>query len=78
MLSVRKLKKAKLKQLRLKDKDRLAFVHQTVYNTGPVKMIKKSSQDGSISASYQKFVKLLFKVHRDLIRIVFRPLIGCC
>ncbi|XP_015255605.1 PREDICTED: uncharacterized protein LOC107101267 [Cyprinodon variegatus] len=57
----RKLKKAKLKQLRLKDKDRLAFVHQTVYNTGPVKMIKKSSQDGSISASYQKFVKLLFK-----------------
>lgn len=62
MISARKLKKEKMKLLHLKENDKLAFVHETLYNTGPVKIIRKSLQDGSISASYQKFFNLLFKV----------------
>ncbi|MEQ2304161.1 hypothetical protein AMECASPLE_024085 [Ameca splendens] len=62
--SGRKLKKESIKLLKLKEKDKLAFVHQTVYNTEPVQMIKTSDQGGSISASYQKIMNLLFKGSR--------------
>lgn len=62
MMFVRKLEKGKMKLLKMKEKDKLAFVHETLYNTGPVRMIRKSAQDGSISANYQKFLKLLVKV----------------
>ncbi|XP_047227807.1 uncharacterized protein LOC124872135 [Girardinichthys multiradiatus] len=62
--SGRKLKNESIKLLKLKEKDKLAFVHQTVYNTEPVQMIKTSDQGGSISASYQKIMNLLFKVSR--------------
>lgn len=48
--------------LGLKDRDKLLFVHQTVYNTGPVKLIRKSKRDGSISASCQKMLNLLVMV----------------
>ncbi|MEQ2184690.1 hypothetical protein GOODEAATRI_010611 [Goodea atripinnis] len=62
--SGRKLKNESIKLLKLKEKDKLAFVHQTVYNTEPVQMIKTSDQGGSISASYQKIMNLLFKGSR--------------
>ncbi|XP_043951957.1 uncharacterized protein LOC122819352 [Gambusia affinis] len=62
--SGRKLEKGKMKLLKMKEKDKLAFVHETLYNTGPVRMIRKSAQDGSISANYQKFLKLLVKGSR--------------
>ncbi|KAM4720300.1 uncharacterized protein FYW61_015774 isoform 4-T6 [Anableps anableps] len=62
--SGRILKKDKIKLLKLKEKDKLAFVHETLYNTGPVKMFKKSAQEGSISASYQKLLNLLFQGSR--------------
>jgi len=48
--------------LGLKEKDILTFVHQTVYNTGPVKMVRKAKRDGSISASCQKMLSLFVKV----------------
>lgn len=48
--------------LGLKDRDKLTFVHQTVYNTGPVKLIKKSRSDGLLSGSCQKMINLLVKV----------------
>ncbi|XP_054881757.1 uncharacterized protein LOC129356949 [Poeciliopsis prolifica] len=60
----RKLEKGKLKLLKMKEEDKLAFVHETLYNTGPVRMIRRSAQDGSISATYQKFLKLLVKGSR--------------
>lgn len=62
MIFVRKLEKGKMKLLKMKEKDKLAFVHETLYNTGPVRMTRTSTQDGSISAKYQKFLKLLVKV----------------
>ncbi|XP_035995790.1 uncharacterized protein LOC105926063 [Fundulus heteroclitus] len=63
--SGRKLKKEMLKLLKLKDKHKLAFVHQTVYNDGPVKMTKGSAQSGSLSLSYQSVLNLLFKGSRE-------------
>ncbi|XP_041826011.1 uncharacterized protein LOC121630041 [Melanotaenia boesemani] len=60
--SRRTINKDMLKQLRLKETDKLAFVNQTVYNTGPVKLIRKSNKEGSISASCQKMLNLLVKV----------------
>lgn len=58
----RKISKDKVEMLRLRDRDKLMFVHQTVYNTGPVKLIRKTKRDGSISASCQKMLHLVVKV----------------
>lgn len=49
-------------ELGLKDTDKLTFVYQTVYNTGPVRLIRKAKVDGSISASCKKMLNLLVKV----------------
>ncbi|XP_047450515.1 uncharacterized protein LOC125013689 isoform X1 [Mugil cephalus] len=62
--SGRKIKKNNVDMLDLKQRDKLTFVHQTVYNTGPVKLIRKSKSDGSISASCQKMINLLVKGSR--------------
>ncbi|XP_041825995.1 uncharacterized protein LOC121630031 [Melanotaenia boesemani] len=59
--SSRTINKDMLKQLNLKETDKLTFVNQTVYNTGPVKLIRKSNKEGSISALCQKMVNLLVK-----------------
>ncbi|KAM4528203.1 gasdermin-E-like [Odontesthes bonariensis] len=56
--------KAKVAELGLKENDKLTFVHQTVYNTGPVKVIRKAKRDGSILASCQKTMSLLVKGSR--------------
>lgn len=55
-----------MEMLRLKDRDKLMFVHQKVYNTGPVKLIRKSKMDGSISGSCQKMLNLFVKVSVSL------------
>ncbi|XP_055369620.1 uncharacterized protein LOC114867442 isoform X2 [Betta splendens] len=57
----RKIKKNKVQMLRLKERDKLMFVHQTVYNTGPVRLHRKSKMDGSVSASCQKLLNLFMK-----------------
>lgn len=63
VLSVsRKIKKENMELLGLKDNDKLTFVYQKVYNSGPVKMIRKSNKSGSISASCQKMLHVLIKV----------------
>ncbi|XP_005470621.2 uncharacterized protein LOC102077861 [Oreochromis niloticus] len=59
--SGRKIKKENMELLRLKDNDKLTFVYQKVYNSGPVKMIRKSNKGGSISASCQKMLNVLIK-----------------
>lgn len=51
-----------MQDLDLSSRDKLAFVYQTVYNSGPVKLIRKSEKDGSISASCQKMLNILVKV----------------
>ncbi|XP_008400852.2 uncharacterized protein LOC103460457 [Poecilia reticulata] len=62
--SGRKPEKGKMKLLMLKEKDKLAFVHETLYNTGPVRMIRKSAQDRSVSGNCQKLLKLLVQGSR--------------
>ncbi|XP_072228606.1 uncharacterized protein [Leuresthes tenuis] len=64
-LRSRPLNKGKVADLGLKDNDRLTFVHQTLYNTGPVKMVRKAKRDGSISASCQKMLSLFVKGRRQ-------------
>ncbi|KAL4005164.1 hypothetical protein ACER0C_004877 [Sarotherodon galilaeus] len=59
--SGRKIRKENMELLRLKDNDKLTFVYQKVYNSGPVKMIRKSNKGGSISASCQKMLNVLIK-----------------
>ncbi|GLD56872.1 uncharacterized protein AKAME5_000916300, partial [Lates japonicus] len=59
--SGRKIKKDSVDELGLKDTDKLTFVYQTVYNTGPVRLIRKAKVDGSISASCKKMLNLLVK-----------------
>ncbi|XP_005748492.1 uncharacterized protein LOC102207193 [Pundamilia nyererei] len=59
--SGRKIKKENMELLGLKDNDKLTFVYQKVYNSGPVKMIRKSNKSGSISASCQKMLHVLIK-----------------
>ncbi|GAA6233410.1 uncharacterized protein LOC108874600 [Lates japonicus] len=62
--SGRKIKKDSVDELGLKDTDKLTFVYQTVYNTGPVRLIRKAKVDGSISASCKKMLNLLVKGSR--------------
>ncbi|XP_017288141.1 uncharacterized protein LOC108245605 [Kryptolebias marmoratus] len=62
--SDRKINEGKLKLLKLKQKEKLMFVHETISNTGPVKLIRKSQYGGSMSASCQKMLNLLFKGSR--------------
>ncbi|XP_075312613.1 uncharacterized protein LOC142373295 [Odontesthes bonariensis] len=57
----RAFKQAKVAELGLKENDKLTFVHQTVYNTRPVKVTRKAKRDGSISASCQKTMSLRVK-----------------
>ncbi|MEQ2210423.1 hypothetical protein XENOCAPTIV_013214, partial [Xenoophorus captivus] len=58
---VREIKGDTLKLLKLKERDKLAIVYETVYNSGPVTIIKKSKKDGCISASFHKMANLMFK-----------------
>lgn len=60
--SARQIEGGTLKALKLKEKDRLAIVYETVYNAGPVTIIRKGKMDGCISASFHKMANLLFKV----------------
>ncbi|KAM4527424.1 uncharacterized protein PAE49_024283 isoform 2-T2 [Odontesthes bonariensis] len=60
----RAFKQAKVAELGLKENDKLTFVHQTVYNTRPVKVTRKAKRDGSISASCQKTMSLRVKGSR--------------
>lgn len=65
----RKITKDNVEMLRLKEKEKLTFVYQTVYNTGPVRMIRRSQRSGSISASCQKMLSLLVKVREYVLRV---------
>ncbi|MED6285124.1 hypothetical protein CHARACLAT_026120 [Characodon lateralis] len=62
--SGRTINKQTLKLLKLKEKDKLAFVYETVYNTGPVTMIRKGNQQGCLSASFQKMAKMCVSVNK--------------
>ncbi|XP_015255603.1 PREDICTED: uncharacterized protein LOC107101266 [Cyprinodon variegatus] len=62
--SGRTIKKDVLKLLKLKENDKLAFVYETAYNTGPVKMIRKENQKGSISGSLQKMATVCLSANR--------------
>ncbi|XP_067341200.1 uncharacterized protein [Channa argus] len=56
-----KIQRRTLDMLGLKDKDKLMFVYQTIYNTGPVKLTRSSKVDGSISGSCHKMLNLFVK-----------------
>lgn len=58
----RKIHKDTLNLLGLKEKDKLMFVSQIVYNSSPVKIIRKSTTDGSIFTSYVKMLSVFAKV----------------
>ncbi|XP_035770808.1 uncharacterized protein LOC118455559 [Neolamprologus brichardi] len=57
----RKIHKDTLDLLGLKEKDKLMFVSQIVYNSSPVKIIRKSTTDGSIFTSYVKMLSVFAK-----------------
>ncbi|XP_042070127.1 uncharacterized protein LOC102314143 isoform X3 [Haplochromis burtoni] len=57
----RKIHKDTLNLLGLKEKDKLMFVSQIVYNSSPVKIIRKSTTDGSIFTSYVKMLSVFAK-----------------
>ncbi|CAI5660283.1 unnamed protein product [Oreochromis niloticus] len=57
----RKIHKDSLDVLGLKEKDKLMFVSQIVYNSSPVKVIRKSTTDGSIFTSYVKMLSVFAK-----------------
>ncbi|XP_015255602.1 PREDICTED: uncharacterized protein LOC107101265 [Cyprinodon variegatus] len=59
--SGRMIKGDMLKLLKLKEKDKLAVVYETVYNSGAVTIISKRKKDGCISASFNKMANLFFK-----------------
>ncbi|XP_063320805.1 uncharacterized protein LOC134619039 [Pelmatolapia mariae] len=58
------IKTDKVNLLALKTKDKLAFVHQTIYNSCPVTLIRKCTKDGSLLASCIKILSLFAKGHR--------------
>lgn len=55
---LRMITKDTLKLLKVKKKDKLAFVFETAYNTEPVTMTRKGNQKGCISGSYQNMVNV--------------------
>ncbi|KAK2818499.1 hypothetical protein Q5P01_024060 [Channa striata] len=57
----RKLIKNNVDMLGLKDRDKLMFVYQTIYNTGPVKLARSSKMDGSIIGSCHKMFNMFVK-----------------
>ncbi|MEQ2253861.1 hypothetical protein ILYODFUR_036922, partial [Ilyodon furcidens] len=59
--SGREIKGDTMKLLKLKERDKLAIVYETVYNSGPVTIIKKSKKDGCFSSSFHKMANLMFK-----------------
>ncbi|XP_014829804.1 PREDICTED: uncharacterized protein LOC106908265 [Poecilia mexicana] len=50
-----------LQALKLKENDMLTFVYETVYNSGPVTIVKKDKKDGCFSASFHKLANVVFK-----------------
>lgn len=48
--------------LELKEKEKLTFVYQTVYNTDPVKFFDIAGKDGSVSAKSEIFFSLFVRV----------------
>lgn len=58
------IKTDKVNLLALKTKDKLAFVHQTIYNSCPVTLIRKCTRDGSLLASCIKILSLFAKGHK--------------
>ncbi|MEQ2210968.1 hypothetical protein XENOCAPTIV_023184, partial [Xenoophorus captivus] len=62
--SGRTINKQTLNLLKLKEKDKLAFVYEAVYNTGPVTMIRKGNQQGCLSASFQNMAKMCVSVNK--------------
>ncbi|KAM4719722.1 uncharacterized protein FYW61_015424 isoform 2-T2 [Anableps anableps] len=59
--SGRRINEGTLNLLKLKEKHTLAVVYETVYNSGPVTIIRKGKKDGCISASFHKMANLVFK-----------------
>lgn len=51
-----------LKALNLKEKDLLTFVYETVYNSGPVTIIKEHKKEGCFTASLKEMFKSNVKV----------------
>ncbi|KAK2818528.1 hypothetical protein Q5P01_024089 [Channa striata] len=57
-----KVKKQLVDMLKVKETEKLTFVHQTVYNTDRVDFFGKVEQAGSVSASFQKVLNLNVKM----------------
>ncbi|KAK2818531.1 hypothetical protein Q5P01_024092 [Channa striata] len=60
-----KVKKQLVDMLKVKETEKLTFVHQTVYNTDRVDFFGKVEQAGSVSASFQKVLNLNVKESRE-------------
>ncbi|XP_042250636.1 uncharacterized protein LOC121885338 isoform X1 [Thunnus maccoyii] len=51
----KKIKEEMVNMLKLKEMEKLTFVHQTVYNPAPVTFYGKTGKDGLVSAVFEKF-----------------------
>ncbi|XP_067429683.1 gasdermin-E-like [Thunnus thynnus] len=51
----KKIKEEMVNMLKLKETEKLTFVHQTVYNTADVMFYGKTGKDGLVSAVFEKF-----------------------
>lgn len=71
VLLLRMIKGDTLKLLKLKEKDKLAVVYETVYNSGAVTIISKRKKDGCISASFNKMANLFFKASKKCWQNIF-------
>lgn len=58
----RKIKKKIVDMLKLKEKEKLTFVYQTVYNIDPVQFFDIAGKDGSVSAACKIFFTLFLRV----------------
>ncbi|XP_030598774.1 uncharacterized protein LOC115789478 [Archocentrus centrarchus] len=56
----------KVSMLALAETDKLAFVHQTIYNFDPVTLIRKHTRGGSILASWIKMLSLFVRGSRKM------------
>eukprot|EP00064_Thunnus_orientalis_P018239 superscaffoldBa00004130_g18333 len=61
----KKIKEKMVDTLKLKETEKLTFVHQTVYNTAPVTFYGKTGKNGLVSAVFQKFGCSLWRKKKE-------------
>eukprot|EP00064_Thunnus_orientalis_P022886 superscaffoldBa00008133_g23107 len=62
----KKIKEKMVNMLKLKETEKLTFVHQRVYNTAPVTFYGKTGKNGLVSAVCEKFGISLWRKKKDM------------